>query len=199
MNMSIRLYSRIYVLQSSRAVLLRWNLSMALISITKSSIHDSYLLSSMGKQHLIGRFSLVLATLGPHACFSSHWHKKHRRFKSSYFDSSLHQVSFQDSPRLRYPTSCDGLAMDVLGSAIVFSLVYVYVINRFGPITVTHIIIILAVFCAAKSIVGVDLWQLLWVGLEKVTGVIGWSIRFIVYACFFITCLVVVPKIVAFV
>ncbi|KAK0489685.1 hypothetical protein EDD18DRAFT_1188990 [Armillaria luteobubalina] len=75
--------------------------------------------------------------------------------------------------------------MDVLGSAVIFSLVYVYGINRFGPITVTHIIIILAVFCAAKYIAGVELWQLLWVGLEKVTGVIGWSIRFIVYACFF--------------
>ncbi|KAK0237601.1 hypothetical protein EDD85DRAFT_830839 [Armillaria nabsnona] len=89
--------------------------------------------------------------------------------------------------------------MDVVGSAVVFSLVYVYVINRFGPINVTHIILILAVFCAAKFIAGVDLWQLLWIGLEKVTGVIGWSIRFIVYTCFFIACLVVVPKIVAFV
>ncbi|KAK0494420.1 hypothetical protein EDD18DRAFT_1174131, partial [Armillaria luteobubalina] len=87
--------------------------------------------------------------------------------------------------------------MDVLGSAVIFSLVYVYGINRFGPITVTHIVIILTVFCAAKFIAGVNLWQLTWVSLEKITGVIGWSIRFSVYACFFIACLVIVPYIVA--
>ncbi|KAK0435641.1 hypothetical protein EV421DRAFT_1222393 [Armillaria borealis] len=127
----------------------------------------------MGKHSLLGRFSLVFATLGPHACFSSHWHRKHRRFRAHTLTPA--------------PTS-----MDVLGSAVVFSLIYVYVINRFGPITVTHIIIILAVFCAA-FIAGVELWQLLWAGLETITSLIGWSIRFIVYACFFIACLVVVP------
>ncbi|PBK90307.1 hypothetical protein ARMGADRAFT_1083159 [Armillaria gallica] len=106
-------------------------------------------------------------------------------------------------------------SMDVLGSVVVFSLAYVHVISecrlhtvwsfhpylagRFGPITITHITLILAVFCAAKYIAGIDLRQLLWTGLEKVTGLVGWLIRFIVYACFFIACLVVVPKIVAFV
>ncbi len=103
---------------------------MAPVSITKSLILDPYLLLSMRKHHLIGHFSLVLATLRPHACSPSHWHRKHRRFKIPYFDSSPHQVSFQDPPRLRYPTFCDELAMDVLGSAIVFSLVYVYVISE---------------------------------------------------------------------
>ncbi len=106
------------------------SLSMAPVSITKSLILDPCLLLSMGKHHLIGGFSLVLATLGPHVCVSSLWHKKHRRFKSPYFDSIPHQVSFQDPPRLRYPTFCNELAMDVLGSAIVFSLVYVYMISE---------------------------------------------------------------------
>ncbi|KAK0237577.1 hypothetical protein EDD85DRAFT_830782 [Armillaria nabsnona] len=89
--------------------------------------------------------------------------------------------------------------MDVVGSAVVFSLVYVYVINKFGPITVTHITIILAVFCASKCIAGIQLWHLLWAGLEKGTVLVGWSIRFIVYAYFFIACLVAIPKIVVFV
>ncbi|KAK0457970.1 uncharacterized protein EV420DRAFT_1545633 [Desarmillaria tabescens] len=92
-----------------------------------------------------------------------------------------------------HPENKASTSMNILGLVVVFSIAYAYVdevIHGPRPIITTHIILILAVFCAV-FIAGNVLWPLLWTGLEIITSVIGWLTEFIIFVYFIIGCLLV--------